>query len=215
MTRLYWIVAIVLVVAAWAASAALYPSLPAQIPTHWNIRGEVDGYGAKEWAAFLMPGVMTGMLLLFAFLPALSPRNFEVDSFRSTYLFVMVLVIGLFAYIHGLTLFAASAGHVDVGRALVGGMFVLFALMGNVLGKVRRNFYIGVRTPWTLASERVWADTHRLAAWLMVLGSVVGLAITLVGLPLLAAFAVLMVSLLTPVVYSFIHYKGLERRGEV
>jgi uncharacterized membrane protein len=213
MTRFYWTLALVLVIAAWVASAILYPGLPARVPLHWDLHGKVDGYGAKGWAVFLMPGVMTGLLVLFAFLPALSPRQFEVDSFRSTYLFVMVLVVGLFAYIHGLMLLAAAARHVGVGRALVGGIFVMFALLGNVLGKVRRNFYIGVRTPWTLASERVWTDTHRLAAWLLVLAGLVGLAITLLGLPLAAAFAVLIVAVLTPVVYSFVRYKGLERRG--
>ena len=58
----------------------------------------------------------------------------------------------------------------DIGRAMIGGMFLFFALLGNVMGKVRKNFYIGIRVPWTLASDRVWNDTHRLAAWMMVAG---------------------------------------------
>ena len=91
MTRVYWIIAILLIAIAAGAAAWLYPSLPEQIPTHWNIRGEVDGYGGK-WTLFLFPVMMAGMLVLFYFLPALSPKHFEVDTFRSTYLYIMVLV---------------------------------------------------------------------------------------------------------------------------
>ncbi len=215
----YWTVAIALTVLAWAVSAWFYPSLPQRIPTHWNIHGEVDGYGDKRWAVFMMPVVSVGMLALFAFLPALSPKQFEVDSFRSTYLFILVVVVALFAYIQAVILLATwqevggGAKWIDIGRALMGGIFVFFALMGNVMGKVRKNFYIGIRVPWTLASDRVWNDTHRLAAWMMVGGGVVGLIIVLTGLPLALAFGALMVSVFVPIAYSFIHYKALERRG--
>ena len=82
MTRIYWIIALALCVASIAPPAWLYPSLPDRIPTHWNIKGEVDGYGGK-WTLFMFPLMMVPMLLLFYFLPALSPRNFEVDTFRS------------------------------------------------------------------------------------------------------------------------------------
>jgi uncharacterized membrane protein len=212
MTRLYWIAAVVLVLAAWGAAAAFYPQLPAKIPTHWNLHGKIDGYGPKG-TIFIMPAAMTGMLGLFALLPALSPKSFEVDASRTTYLFVMVAVIALFGYMHGVILYATVHGGVPLVRAFFGGMFLFFALVGNVLGRVRRNFYIGVRVPWTLASERVWNDTHRLAAWLMVAGGLTGFVMLMAGLPLGAAIAVLGVVLVVPVVYSFIHYKQLERRG--
>jgi uncharacterized membrane protein len=218
-TGAYWAVGLALCAGAFAASAVLYPGLPDKIPTHWNIHGQVDDYGSKTWAVFLMPGFMLVMLGFFALLPWLSPRNFEVDTFRTTYLFIMVVVLTLFGFIHGVSLYAAKAHlagadkNFDLGRVLIGGMFLFFALLGNVLGKVRRNFYIGVRVPWTLASDRVWNDTHRVAAWSMVGGSLVGLAVVVVGLSLVLAFAVLMVSVFAPVVYSFVRYKQLERRG--
>jgi uncharacterized membrane protein len=157
---------------------------------------------------------MIGLLGLFRMLPALSPRNFEVDSFRTTYLFIMVLIIGQMAYIQAVLLYAlANGGRVDMNRALFGGLFLFFALLGNVLGRVRRNFYIGVRVPWTLASERVWNDTHRVAAWLFVACGLAGFLIVVAGLPLLAAFSVLGVAVVVPIVYAFVHYKQLERRG--
>lgn len=219
MTRSYWIIAVSLMLAAWGLSAWFYPGLPQRIPTHWNIHGEVDGYGDKQWAAFMVPAMMAGFLVLFACLPALSPRHFEVDAFKSTYLYIMVLIMGLFAYIHGIILLATwqevrgGPKAFDLGRTMIGGMFLFFALMGNVMGKVRKNFYIGVRVPWTLASDRVWNDTHRLAAWLMVLGGILGFLIVVSGQSLVLALAILVGSLIVPVFYSFFHYKALERRG--
>jgi uncharacterized membrane protein len=217
MTRIYWVIAILLILVTTAATAWLYSSLPNQIPTHWNIRGEVDGYGGK-WTLFLFPVLMVGMLGLFAILPALSPRHFEVDTVNSTYLFIMVLVVGLFAYMDGVMLYVvhqtvAKQPTVDLGRAFLAGLFLFFGLMGAVIGKVRRNFYIGVRVPWTLASERVWDDTHRLAGRIWVAAGVIGVAMIVLGAPILVALAVLMVSAFIPVIYSFVHYKSLERRG--
>lgn len=218
MTRAYWIIAVTLTAALWGMSAWAYPGLPDSIPTHWNIHGQVDGHGSRN-VIFLMPAVTTGILVVFALLPALSPRNFEVDSFRTTYLFLMATTVGLMAYLQVVILAATfqEVGvvprRIDIGRALLAGMFIFFGLMGNVMGKVRKNFYVGIRVPWTLASDRVWNDTHRLAAWLMVAGSAVGLALVAFDAPLALAFGVLMASFLIPVVYSFIHYKALERRG--
>jgi uncharacterized membrane protein len=119
----------------------------------------------------------------------------------------------LFAYFHGIVLYATVHPKVDIGRFLMGGIMLFFAIMGNLLGKVRRNFYVGIRTPWTLANDRVWADTHRLGAWCMVSGGLLGTLICLVGLPAWLAFIPLVVCLLVPVVYSYTHYKSLEKRG--
>lgn len=216
MTRFYFAMGVGLTVAAWVAALAAYPYLPEKVPIHWNIRGEVDGYGQKQWAVFLTPGVMIALLGLFRVLPWLSPKPFTLDTFRGTYEFAVALTMGLMAYIHGLTLWAAWAGPVDLGRALIAGLCLFFALLGNVLGKVRRNFFMGVRTPWTLASERVWIDTHRLAARLFVAAGVIGFVLSLAlggTTAFIAAFALIMLAAFVPAVYSLIHYKRLERQG--
>lgn len=219
MSRNYWTIAIVLTLLSWALAGWVYPGLPQRVPTHWNIEGKVDGWGDKSWATFLVPGIMTAMLVFFAYLPALSPKHFEVDTFRATYLYIMVLITALFAYINGVILLATwqevrgGEKFMDIGRALVGGMFLFFALLGNVMGKVRKNFYIGIRVPWTLASDRVWNDTHRLAAWLMVAGGLVGLVLVLAGVNLLWTIGLIAATFLIPIVYSFVHYKTLERHG--
>ena len=218
MTRVYWIIAILIVALSAGAAAWISPSLPEQIPTHWNIRGEVDGFGGK-WTLYLMPVWMVGMLVVFYFLPALSPKSFEVDTFRPTYLYIMVLVVGLFAYIQERAISTPVRQNVlkepsvDFGRVFIAGMFLFFGLMGNVIGKVRKNFYMGIRVPWTLASDRVWNDTHRLAAWLWVAVGVLGFVLAVLGAPIYVAIILLVAAGLIPIVYSFIHYKALERSG--
>ncbi len=199
MNRIYWVVAAAIVVLAWVVSAALYPGLPSTIPTHWNIHGKLDGYGPKG-TIFLMPGTMT----LFAWFVlgvarSLSPRQlrgrlipYDVPLHRRPH----HRHDGLYP---GRDPLRDSRQEVRVGqwvevarrRAMVGGTFLFFAMLGNVLGRVRRNFYIGVRVPWTLASERVWNDTHRVAAWLFVACGLAGFVIAIAGLPLIAAFGVL------------------------
>jgi uncharacterized membrane protein len=215
MTRTYYAVTVVLIVLAFGASALLYPSLPQTVPIHWNIHGEVDGYGDKSLGLFLMPMVMVLLTGIFLVLPRVSPRQFEVDGFRSTWLFVMVTVVGLVGYLHAMMLWTLSRGPIDMLRAFMAGLFLFFALCGNVLGRVKRNFWMGVRTPWTLASERVWTDTHRMTARLFVASGVLGVAASLAGMPGWMSIVLILIVSMIPVVYSLVLYKRLERRGEV
>jgi uncharacterized membrane protein len=127
----------------------------------------------------------------------------------------MLMLVGMLAYFYSVTLWAGIGHSLDVGRAIVGGACLLFALLGNVMGKVRRNFYIGVRTPWALANERVWNATHRFAAKTFVAGGLAGLALTADGLAGWPALAVLMAGALVPIPYSLVCYKQLEQRGEL
>ena|SRR5215469_2046519 len=150
-----------LTAAVLVATLVVYPHLPGSVPTHWNMRGEPDAYSPK-WTLFLIgPGLMAGMMSLMHFLPWFSPKRFEVDNFRSTYLQIMLIVVAMIGYFSAVILWSSVGHRFDVGRAIIGGTFLLFGSLGNLMGKVRRNFYIGVRTPWTLANERVWNTTHR------------------------------------------------------
>jgi immunity protein, SdpI family len=213
--KYYYVAGILLTAAALVATVVAYPHLPGSVPTHWNIYGLPDGYGPK-WELYLLgPGLMAGTLLLTRLLPWLSPRPFEVESFRSTYIQIMLIMVGMWAYLDAVTLWSALGHSVNAGRAILGGVCLLFALLGNVMGKVRRNFYIGVRTPWALASERVWNATHRLAAKTFVLGGLAGLALIALGLNGWPPFVALMAGALVPAVYSLVFSKRLERRGEV
>ena len=194
-------------------SILLYPDLGEQIPIHWNVRGEVDAYGAKEWASFLGPALMAGLLVVFRALPWLSPARFGIEGFRPTVEFIMLLLVGLVGYLHMLSLWAATGAGVDVSRAIIAGVFLALALMGNVLGRVEPNFYIGIRTPWTLADGRVWYRTHRLAAWTLTAAGALGFLLVLAGGWTIHALILLGVAFAVPVLFSLCYYKRLERRG--
>jgi uncharacterized membrane protein len=215
MTRKYYLAGMLLTAAALVATLLMYPQLPASVPRHWDMNNHPNGYSQK-WTLFLIgPGLMAGVMILFRFLPWLSPKNWEVDTFRSTYLRIMLILVSMLAYFYAVLLWAGASHSINAGRAIVGGVCLLFALLGNLLGKVRRNFYIGVRTPWALANERVWNSTHRLAAKTLVASGLVGLALTLMGLEGWPTMVALSAGALVPVAYSLIFYKRLERRGEL
>ncbi len=204
-----------LVLAALAAFLVSYPHLPEQVPIHWDIHGSVNGYGPRYALLLLGPGLMLAEMALFALLPRLSPKRYEMDSFEPTYLHLMLVLVSISGYFFAVLLWAALTGSAGIHHAILGGISVLAVLMGNVLGKVRRNFFIGIRTPWTLASERVWYATHRMAGKLMVITGLVGLILALLGIAVWLWIAVLGLGFLTPVAYSLFYYKRLERRGEL
>ena len=215
-----WVVAVLLTVASAGLAAYGWGKLPDTVPTHWNIKGEVDGFGSKVVPTIMLPAGMAVMLLVFMILPAISPKNYEVDTFRKTYLYVMVLTMSLFVYIHVVVLYGTlsyveGSRTFDMGKPLLAGIFLFFGLLGNVMGKIRRNFYMGIRVPWTLASDRVWNDTHRFAAWTMVSGGIVGFLTVITGLSVFIPTAILLLSIFSPILYSFIHYKKLEKLGEL
>ena len=191
---------------------AIYPELPARVPVHWNAAGEIDGWDARHMllihSAFLL-----GLAALWLVLPRISPRRFAVDGFDSTWWFCGMLMVCLVAYLQCVHLWAAYQPGFPMDRAVLGGLGLLFVLLGNVMGKVRRNFWLGIRTPWTLANERVWYATHRLAARSMVAGGLLPLLAAFGLLPRVAAVVAMVLSALVPVAFSLVYYKRLERAG--
>jgi uncharacterized membrane protein len=192
--------------------------LPERVPIHWNIQGEPDGYVSKDGVLsylLMLPGAMALITVLAAVLPWLSPRQFGVERFRATFDYVFAIAVAMLAYMQALILVASFQQQFDMTRFLLGGMFLFLAALGNVLGKVQRNFWMGVRTPWTLASETVWIRTHRLAAWLFTGGALIGLVGILAGLHPVICFSVFGVAAIVPVFYSLFLYKKLEREGRL
>lgn len=216
MKRTYFLLAAAAILVTLAAGLALYPSLPDRVPTHWNAQGDANGYSGKLQAVLLMPGIMAALTLLFAAMPWLSPRQFEMNGSiarRPVYLQVMLLMLAFMLYVHLVMLAAAWGRHIHMAQAMLGGVCALFAALSPFLRNLRRNFYIGVRTPWTLASEPVWASTHRFAARTFLFAGVAGVVFALLPRPH-AAMVTLAAGALAPVIYSLVYYKQLERRGE-
>ena len=213
MKKPYLLPSVILMLAALAFCAWLYPELPQRIPMHWNAQGEVDGYAPRA-AIFAYSAVIAVLVALWWYaLPALSPKRFPVEDFLPTYGHTCLAVVGLLAYLQCVQAWAAHSGNMAIDRVLLTGIALFFALTGNVMGKGRCNFWLGIRTPWTLASERAWYATHRFAARSMVAGAALALALLLLRVPGSACVALLIGSVALPASWSLVYYKRLERSG--
>lgn len=212
MKQRFLLLSALLTLAASGFCAWLYPDLPASIPTHWNSDGVADGFSPRL-GIFVYSALMLAAIAAWRALPSLSPQRFTIDAFAPTWWQGGVMLVAFIGYVQCLHAWAAYSGGTDMGRATLAGLALLFAFTGNVMGKVRRNFWFGVRTPWALANERVWYATHRLAARAMVAGAALALPLLLLRAPNSWAVAVLATSALLPAAWSLLYYKRLERRG--
>lgn len=211
MTRKYWLPGLIMIAIAFGATAVLYSSLPDPMPSHWNGAGEVDGYLAQPWGAVILPVMMLGMWLLFLALPAISPRGFRMSRFIGVYATIINTLLAFELLITGVVLAAGMGYPVDMNRVVPIGVGVLFVVIGNYLGKTTKNFFLGIRTPWTLASDEVWRRTHRLAGWLFVLAGIIIAATGVFNIIRVWLFlGVVLTAALVPVVYSYLLYRRLE-----
>jgi uncharacterized membrane protein len=159
---------LLLVIAAIVASVIAYPKLPDRVPIHWNFRGQIDGYGSKWMTLVLLPGVLIGLWALLRALPKADPFHENYAKMSGTYDLVVNAGLTVLAAAHLAVLGTTLGLPIDMKRAMPLSVGVLFVVIGNVLPRARRNFWFGIRTPWTLMNERVWERTHRVGGYAMV-----------------------------------------------
>lgn len=212
-TRITIIVSLIAILAATVASAIIYPSLPEVAASHWNAAGQVDGYMPRFWAAFLMPLVSAGLLLLFLAIPAIDPLKANIAKFRSYYNAFIALIIVFMLFIHAVTL-AWNLGYdqFNIGNAILPAVGLILVFAGVVMMKAKRNFFIGIRTPWTLSNDTVWEETHRLGGRLFVAAGIVMVVSAFFGE---AGFWIIMPVILlaafVPVIYSYILWRRISK----
>jgi immunity protein, SdpI family len=200
---------LLLIVAMFAVAVLSWSSAPDRIPVHWGPTGEVDRYGGKVEGLLMPPAVAVLVYLMMLFLPRIDPGRANYRRFSGAYYTIRAAVLATIAVVYGTINVAMRGQAVDVPRLIglvVGG---LFFLLGNLLGKIRPNWFVGVRTPWTLSSKRAWTRTHRLAGWVFILG---GLAIMAAGLFRTAltvgvAVGVMVGGLIAATVYSYLVWR--------
>ncbi|MEO6801569.1 MAG: SdpI family protein [Rhodanobacter sp.] len=198
-----------LVISIWVA-VWLYARLPAQVPTHWSLQGQVNGHMPRYWAAAIWPLMIVVVAGLTWLLPVISPRRFEIRPFSQVYTLLMLAVQGLLLAL-GIATLLSGAGHaVPMPKLAMLGTSVLFMLIGNYMGKLRKNFFIGIRTPWTLASDAVWERTHRMAGWLFMLAGALGIVFILADVPMWLTIALMLAAAFIPALYSLMVYKRLS-----
>ncbi|HET6310966.1 MAG TPA: SdpI family protein [Candidatus Nitrosotalea sp.] len=189
-----------------------------RVAVHWDVGGHPNGYGAAFWAFLLVPFLTLAVSALLALVPSIEPRrrnlNLSGTAYRATWISVLLLMAGVQALI---VLSAVGVARSDVGARLVpAGVGLVLMVVGNYLGKVRSNFFFGIRTPWTLSSERSWNRTHRLGGRLLVLLGLVAVVTPIfpwAGVVALVAGVPIVIVVL--VVYSYVEWSRDSARLKV
>ena len=210
-TKTTSIIALGMIVIAIMAGVFLWNQLPEQMASHWNANDEVDGTMPRFWGVFLMPIVTLGMFALFIFIPNMDPLKANIVEFRETFNLFIVFFVMFMLYVHTLTLiWSLGYNNFKMSTALLPIIGLMFIFIGYMLRKARRNFFIGIRTPWTLSSDTVWSKTHQLGSILFMLSGVFAMIGGLFGgmLAFWLMFVPLIGSTLFLVVYSYVLYRN-------
>ena len=208
-TKIAHLCFIALLVTTVVGGIVAYPHLPEQVASHWNVAGEADDYTGKFWGVFIFPALLAGLYLLYAAIPKIDPLKDNIRAFRPAYNLFFVGLSGFFAYLFALSLWWNLGHRFDFGAAMMPILAALLWMMSLLLQHAKRNWFVGIRTPWTLSSDKVWKQTHELGSRLFKISAVVTLAGTLFGgtVGFILFFVPLLASTLITVVYSFVAYQ--------
>ncbi|WP_066394787.1 SdpI family protein [Fictibacillus phosphorivorans] len=182
--------------------AIAYPYLPDQMPMHWNIHGKVDGYWDKQYAAFFPPVLMIVLMALFIFMPRIDPKKENYKKFSGSYTIFITIMNVFFLLLQSMTISYGLGVNIDISLVVNLGIGLLFIVLGNYLPRIKHNYFIGVRTPWTLANEKTWRKTHQLSGKLFVMAGILLVAISF--LPGIYKFTGMLVVVLSTVLIATI-----------
>lgn len=186
----------------------IYPSLPPIVPTHWNAAGEVDGSGPSWVGAFLMPLAMVFVLLLFVLIPKIAVFKKNLKAFERQYWLLGYALQLFFILFYAITLFPNYGYRFNFSQLFVLPMAMLFISIGILMPSFKRNFFVGIRTPWTLANDAVWKKTHRFGGKAFVLaGLAMLLSIPFPKATIWVTVAALLLAAIATVVYSFLLFR--------
>ncbi len=191
------------------------PHLPDKVATHWGLDGRPDGWSSARFGALLLPGIMVLMSALFAALPNIDPLRKNYAFHGSVYFLLANVIVGFMGVVHLLVLGSALGWPVDMRRVLPILIGALFVFIGRLLPRIQPNWFMGIRTPWTLSSEQVWRKTHLVGATCF---TAAGVGIVLIGLfaPGEMATKLMLAAILLgafwPVVYSYLEWR--RERGD-
>jgi uncharacterized membrane protein len=209
--KLFYII-LTLIFISVIATLFVYQFLPQTIPTHWNIKGEVDDYGTRStvFITMLLPLVF---LIMFDVLPKIDPKRENYKKHSKAYKAIQYSAIVFFILIHWITILVSLGFEVNINLIIPALIGVLFVIMGNYMTQIRHNYFVGIRLPWTLANEFVWKKTHRLGG---ILFTILGLSTILSSfISSYLTFYVLIIgafgSIIITSVYSYIIYNKIDK----
>jgi immunity protein, SdpI family len=206
--RVEW--ALWLILAGMFLLAALnWNAVPDRIPVHWGLSGQPDRWGGRFEGLLLLPLIALAIYLILLFIPRIDPGRANYASFAKSYVIIRVMILLSMVGIQVLSLLAARGHPVNMSNGVPPILGVVFVILGNLFGKIRPNWFVGIRTPWTLSSKRSWDRTHRAGGWVFILLGLLLLSVPLVPTPAyaIAVFVMTGLGVLGLVVYSYLVWK--------
>lgn len=197
------------------SSLYFYSIFPETVAIHWNSKGEVDGWGSKFFGAFFIPLLLLGLYGMFLTLPKIDPKKDRYQEFGRAYKIFQNMIILFLAIIYYITAINAIGYEINVAKVVPVLVGLLFVVIGNYLGKLRRNWFVGIKTPWTLSSENVWNKTHRFGGWVFIFGGLSLTGIAYLPSPFVLYFFVadILFLAISPVLYSYSIFKKEEKKS--
>lgn len=208
----YAVIFAFLVLLSFAISLYFYPGMPDSVAMHWNLQGQADGFGDKGIGLFLFPAIILFVALLFIYIPKFDPLGKNIHKFQKYYDNFALIILLFMLYVQNLSiLYNSPLGYTfNFGQLLIPAFALLFFYTGILVEHAEPSWFVGIRTPWTLSSERVWRKTHKIGANLFKAGAVaslIGIAFPEMGFWVIVALA------LSIVVFSFV-YSYMEFQKE-
>jgi uncharacterized membrane protein len=214
--RVSEIVVWLLVLLSFVIGFAAYPYMPGRMASHWGFAGQADGYMSRAWGVFLFPVIILLVALLMVYVVRLDPLRKNIEKFRKQYDLTIIVFVLFMLYLYCLTLLWNLGLRFNMVVLLVPGFAVLFYFIGVLVGSAKRNYMIGIRTPWTLENDLVWDKTHKLGGTLFrACAALALLGIVFPRSAILLMLVPVVLSALYLVLYSYlIHRKlaGKKRR---
>jgi uncharacterized membrane protein len=215
--RIYHILMILIVAVVFAVSLYAYTSLPddGRYPVHWSFTGEPDRFGSKLELVSIGP-IVTGLIYGMAIvLPKLDPKRLNYSKFQREYMLIMLMIILAIAAVYFISIAAAFGVKVRVEVWVPAAIGLMLIILGNYMSRLRQSWFVGIKTPWTLSNEKVWNKTHRFGGRVFVLMGLIMVLNAFIGFMTnrYVFLAILLGLPLSTVVYSYVVYKRIERRG--
>jgi len=203
--RIKLIITLFFVLISFLVGLLLYTTMPEAMAVHWGASGEVNGYASRFVGLFLMPIIMCGIVGLFFVLPKLDPLHTLDTNYSDWFCLILILFM---IYVHGLTLLFNVGWKFNLVLGLIPAFSGLFYFLGSMMKNITQNWFIGIRTPWTLRSEVVWRKTHRFGARIFQICALIGLfGLVFVKLAIWFILVPIVVGTVGIVVYSYVCYR--------
>ena len=172
---------ILLIVAAVAATILYYPKLPETMTTHWSVSGEPNGFSSRLWGAWMLPVIMAAVWLIMRAIPHIDPRKANYEKFSGMYDALVILILAFMLAMHIVLLMVATGAPIRMEQVVMPSVGVFIAIMGILIPRAHPNWFVGIRTPWTLTSDLSWERTHKIGGTLFVILGVLMVASSFVA----------------------------------